>query len=170
MRRAVIALVAGGVLLAAAACGTAPAPSSTGSGAAAGTQAPASTDPKVQASLTDTRQVCEAVGKANSKDIGPFAASVSKLVASRKAGGTAAAAAKQDAQHALVTYGEDLRAATQGSANEQVRADGTTVADTLKAKAADNATFDQLKTNTDIATLLGPTMTEWTAPVSKHCK
>jgi hypothetical protein len=167
MRRAAMALVVLGLAVSAAA-GCSLKSNQADSPGAPG-QAAASMDPSVQASLADTRNVCDALGKVYSKDYGPFATALTKLATSRKAGTDSQKTSKQQAQAALKTFADDLRGATQGSANTQVRTDGAQTADQLQAHADDGTTFDKIKTNSDVQNLLGTTMKGWLNPISVHC-
>jgi hypothetical protein len=167
MRRAVLTLVAGGVLLAgAAACGTAAGPTP---GGPAGTAQAAAGNPSEQAALADTRAVCEALGQVYGKNIGPFAAAVSSMITNRSAAGGAAKTAQAQAQQTLGTFATAVRTATQTSTNPQVRADGAQTADQLRAKSTDTAFFSKIQTSKDLDTLLGPTLKNWLAPVTHHC-
>lgn len=163
MRRAVLTLAVGGVLLAgAAACGTA-SPSANGP---AGTGQ--SVNPAVQASLADTRTVCEALGQAYGRDIGPFASALNTMVAARKSadGGKASQA---QAQQSLSALAKAVLGATQGSSNAQVRVDGLTAAKQLDSQSANAAFFTKIQTAKDMNTVLGPTLKQWLAPISQHC-
>ena len=159
MRRAVLALVVGGVFATASACGTLNGPAANGTpnpGAAA-------TDP----ALVDTRTVCDAVGQVLNKDIGPFADALGKMIAGRKT--ATADASLAQAKQSLKTFATSIRGATQTSTNAQVRADGAQTADTLQAKSADDAFFQKIQTTKDMDTLLGTTLKEWLSPVTHHC-
>jgi hypothetical protein len=163
MRRAVLALVVGGVFVTASACGTANGPATNGTPNPGGTAAAAAADP----ALTDTRTVCEAVGQVLNKDIGPFADALGKMIAGRRtaAADTSLAQAKQS----LKTFATSIRGATQTSTDAQVRADGVQAADTLKAKSADDAFFRKIETAEDLDAVLGTSLKEWLAPVTHHC-
>lgn len=166
MRRAATALVVWGLLLTVAGCSLS---QNHASGQPGGGAQAATVDPSVQASLADTRSVCDAVGKAYSKNYATFASALSKLVSSRKGSATGAKTAEMDAQSALRGFAEDLRGATATSTNTQVRTDGTQAADQLKAHADDATIFDKVKTTSDVQALLGPTMKGWLMPISNHC-
>src|SRR5947199_10433927 len=127
MRRAAMALVVLGLLGTGAAGCSLSANHAAQPGSAAGQAT--SMDPTVQASLADTRNLCDAVGKVYSKDYAMFATAVSKLVTSRKGSVDSQKTTKAQAQAALKTFADDLRGATQASSNTEVRTDGAQTAD-----------------------------------------
>jgi hypothetical protein len=158
MRRAVQALVIGGVLLSAAACGgtTNPAP-----GSAPLAAAPSAAAPSVDGSI---RSSCEALGQVYGKHLAPFAESLTKLVAA-----PGDKEPQRQVQQSLTTFAAAIRAATRDSTDPQLRVDGAQTADQLQAKAKDAAFLRTVKTEQDVNTVLGPTMKQWLSPVAKHC-
>jgi hypothetical protein len=156
MRRALFTVVAGGLLLGAAACGTTGGPTpGAGTPGAAG---PVSLAPEQMA----TKVSCEAVGDVYTKNMGAFASSLSKVP-------TAGDTARKDAQQKLTDFGKAILGATKSSADAQLRADGKQAATRLQATAKNTAFFAKIKTTEDVSTVLGPTMKEWLAPVTHHC-
>jgi hypothetical protein len=147
MRHAVWALVVGGALVLAAACGT---------------DTSATPSPTATAVDAGNKQACEAVGQAYAKSMAPFAEAVTKA-----AGGTAAD--RKQAQQKLEAFAASIRTATENSTDAQIRADGVRTADQLKAKSADAKLFAGIKTQQDVSTLLGPTLKEWLSPITHHC-
>jgi hypothetical protein len=168
MRRALLVLTAG-LLLAATACGTDQTPGGLGPGASrppaptGGGTAPTVSAEK-QAALAKTKAVCEAVGQAYTKNMGPFAESMSRMVADKNA-----KPSRENAQQALSTFATDIRTATQDGADTEARAAGKRTADQLQAKAADDKVFAGVKTTEDLETVLGPTLKEWLEPITEHC-
>jgi len=157
MRRAVLMLMVGGALSALAACGTASG-QTPGSGAAAAPGGAA-----LPSALVETKQSCEALGQAYTKNVGPFAESLSKMVAGP------AAATQKDAQQKLGALATAVRTATENSGDAQIKSDGKTTADNLAAKAKDAKFFAAIKTTDDVNKILGPTLKEWLSPVTHHC-
>ncbi len=151
MRRTIRTLLVGGVLLTAAACGTAKGPSTV----AAPTGAPASTAPAA------IRTTCEALGQAYGKNMAPFAESLTKFVADRKTIATA--------QQSLAAFATAVQEATAASDDAQLRADGKQAAERLHAKSTDAKFFATIKTTKDVDKAVGPTLTEWLSGVSRHC-
>jgi hypothetical protein len=166
MRRAILALTVGGVLLTAA-CGTerspaASSPAVTGKSVAAGQPAAA------QPALAQSKALCEALGQVYSENMGPFAETLSKMIADRHAPG-GGKAASEPAQQTLSAFAKAIRGATQGSADPKVRADGKQTADRLQATSTDEKFFAKVQSAKDVNTVLGPTLKEWLAPVTHHC-
>lgn len=151
MRRTILTLLVGGVLLSAAACGTATdTPTATPA-----VQAPAASAPAAVAST------CEALGQAYSKNIAALAESLTTLVADRK---TAA-----QAQASLASFATAVADATKASQDAQFRADGKQAADQMRTRSADTKFFAAIKTKEDVAQTMGPTLTGWLSPVTRHC-
>jgi hypothetical protein len=151
MRRAVRVVVAGGVAaFFVAACGSAPSSERV--------------SPAVTVAAPQTKVTCEAVGEAYTKNIGPFAEALTRMVQA-----TPTAATRATAQQKLKALADSLRAATQGSADAQLKSDGKQAADRLQAKASDAKFFGTIKTAQDVSTVLGPSLKEWLSPVNHHC-
>ncbi|MBL7258134.1 hypothetical protein [Paractinoplanes lichenicola] len=146
-------LLAGGLLLLASACGTA-----TGS---PGTTPQAASAAPITTAQAATKSTCEALGQAYGKNMAPFAEALTKYVADRK---TIAAA-----QSSLAAFATAVQEATATSEDAQVKADGKQAADKMHAKSTDATFFGTIKTSKDVDKTLGPTMTEWLSPVSRHC-
>ncbi|MGK5682130.1 hypothetical protein [Actinoplanes sp. URMC 104] len=168
MRRTVISLLAGGLLLTAAACGTAkdqpgstsaapPAAAPPASAAGAGT-GPAATGAAAPAAIKTT---CEALGQAYGKNMAPFARALTEYVADRKTIATA--------QQSLAAFATAVQEATASSADAQLKADGKQAAARMHAKSTDATFFAGIKTGKDVSKTLGPTMTQWLSPVQRHC-
>lgn len=160
MRRAILALTVGGVLLTAA-CGTEPIPAASG---------PAATGKAVaaQPALVESKALCEALGRVYSENMGPFAQTLSKMIADRHAPG-GEKASSEPAQQTLSAFAKAIRGATQSSADAKVRADGKKTADRLQATSTDEKFFAKVQSDKDVNTVLGPTLKQWLAPVSQHC-
>jgi len=166
MRQAVRALIVGGVLLSAAACGstTNPAPGGPGVGVGSATAPP----PAERSAEAAARSSCEALGRVYSRHMAPYAQALTELAAAR-AGDGDAKKGQQEVQTALKAFATALRGATQDSTDPQLRSDGKRAADTLQAKAADAGTFTAIKTTEDVNTAVGATLKEWLSPVDQHC-
>jgi hypothetical protein len=152
MRRALFALLTGGVLLTTTACGTAPGSPSTNAAASPGPAAAASS--AVGAS-------CEALAQVYTENMAPYAQSLTTLVADPKAAA--------QAQKALATFATAVQDATKASEDAALKAAGEQTAKQMKAKSADAKFFGAIKTPEDVTTAMGPTLTEWLSPVARHC-
>jgi len=151
MRRAVRVVVAGGVAaFFAASCGSAPSSEAV--------------TPAVPVAAPETKATCEAVGAAYTKNIGPFAEALTRMVQA-----TPTAAGRAAAQQKLKALADSLRTATQASGDAQLRSDGKRTADQLQAKSSDAKFFGTIKTAQDVSTVLGPSLKQWLSPVNHHC-
>ena len=150
MRRTIRTLLVGGVLLSAAACGTA-----TGTTA---TTTVASAPSAVPGAIGST---CEALSRAYGKNMAPLAQSLTAFVADRKT--------VTRAQDSLATFATAVADATKASDDAQIRADGKQAADRMRAKSADKKFFAAIKTTKDVDQAMGPTLTQWLSPVARHC-
>ena len=161
MRHAVKVLIVGGVLLSAAACGTAnnPAPGA-GVGVGSATAPPAAE----RSAEVSTRSACEALGKVYSEHMAPYAQALTQFV--EKDG---AQPERQTVQKSLTSFATAIREATKDNPDPQVRTDGEKTAKTLQAKAKDNGTFTAIKTNADVNTAMSTTLKQWLSPVEQHC-
>jgi cell pole-organizing protein PopZ len=158
MRRALLVLMVGGALSTMAACGTAAGQTPGGAQAASAPGGAA-----LPSALAETKQSCEALGQAYTKNVGPFAEALSKMVAGP------AAATRKDAQQKLGALATAVRTATADSTDAQIKADGKQTADSLQKKASDATFFQGIKTTDDVNKVLGPTLKEWLSPVTHHC-
>jgi uncharacterized protein YceK len=154
MRRVVLTLAIGGVLLTAG-CGT----SRSNDNSAAPNVAPASGAPAQAGSATKT--TCEQLGVIYTQNMAPFAKSLTSIVSSK--------ASPAEAQQALKSFAVAIRGTTSGSPDAQLRADGEQTATQLLTKAGDAAFFKKIKTSQDVNTVLGPNLKEWLSPVTHHC-
>ncbi len=162
MRRAVQALLVGGALLTATACGNVdnPAPYTAPNPG----QATAVSVPPVEAT---TKQWCEALGQVYNQNMGPFAESLTKMVDGRRTGAGATAVAA--AQKSLSTFAGAIRSATEGATEPALIQIGRQTSEQMQAKAKDKAFFDKIQTTQDVNTLLGPTLKEWLSPLTQQC-
>jgi hypothetical protein len=151
MRRVLFALLTGGALLTATACGTAP---GSGPNTAASPGPVASVTSAVGAS-------CEALAQVYTENMAPYAQSLTALVADPK---TAA-----QAQQALAAFATAVQDATKASEDTALRTAGQEAAKQMKAKSADAKFFGTIKTPEDVTEAMGPTLTEWLSPVASHC-
>jgi len=165
MRRAVQALVIGGVLLPAAACGATTNPPPGAQGGAPAAPAPGAAAPSVDGSI---RSSCEALGQVYGKNLAPVAKALTELVAAQQSPGDDKAHLRQ-VQRSLTAFAAAIRAATSDSTDPQLRADGEQTAARIQAKAQDAGFIRGVKTDQDVNTVLGPTLKQWLSPVTAHC-
>ncbi|MCY1138163.1 hypothetical protein OWR29_09155 [Actinoplanes sp. Pm04-4] len=138
---------------AAAACGTAQPPSAAQG--ASGAPAPVSAAPPA------IRTTCEALGRAYQANMAPLAEALTKLVADRKTIATA--------QQSLASFATAVQDATAASADPDLKSAGKQAATQMHQKSTDEKFFNAIKTTKDVDKTLGPTLTGWLSPVTRHC-
>jgi hypothetical protein len=165
MRRAVLALIVGGALLTATACGSANnATPNAAPNPGQPVAASAVAAPPVEAT---TKQQCEALGQVYSKNMGEFAESLTKMVDGRKT--SAAKATQEAAQKSLSSFATAVRASTETATDAAFVQIGRQTSEQLQAKSKDKAFFDKIQTTGDVNTLLGPTLKQWLSPLTSRC-
>jgi hypothetical protein len=166
MRQAVQAFFLTGVLLSAAACGTATNPAPGEAGVGIGT---ASAPPPAQRSAeASTRSACEALGQVYSRHMAPFAQALTELADARKSPGDDKKN-EQEVKQALTAFATAISGATAESTDPELRTAGKETADKLKAKAADTKSFSAVKSTQDVNTTLGSTLKGWLSPLDQKC-
>jgi hypothetical protein len=154
MRRTIRTLLVGGVLLTAAACGTA-----TDTASTAGTPGVAGAPPATVS--TALKSTCEALGQAYGRNMAALAESLTTYVGDR----TTVARA----QASLAAFATAVENATKASTDAKLKADGKQAADRMHAKSTDTKFFGTIKTSQDVEKTMGPTLTAWLSPVTRHC-
>jgi hypothetical protein len=170
MRRAILAVTIGGVLLTGSACDSdndatstnaAPAPIATPS-----TEAP-SPAPDYTA---NTRLVCGNVQKIFTADLKTFATDLGKMIANKEAKQTAAAAGAQKAAgQQLKIVGAKLKKTTAAAEDPQLREAGGISAAKFAKSANDKAFFNKIKTSKDLDRIIEGQLNEWFTPVAGYC-
>ncbi|MFC4065943.1 hypothetical protein [Actinoplanes subglobosus] len=151
MRRAIYTLLATGALLTASACGTAP---DSGTKSAASAPAVAVTTPAAGAA-------CEALAQVYGKNMALYAQALTNLAADPK---TIA-----QAQQSLAAFATAVQEATSTSVDSQMQAAGKQASEQMHKKSTDAKFFATIKTPDDVNKAMGPTLSEWLAPVAGKC-
>ena len=168
MRRALLAVIAGGTLLAGSACdsdanssGAAPAPSVPASTAAS------SAPPDYSA---NTKLVCAKLQTLYQGDLRDFGAAMGKLITYREAK-DAAQAKKAEAAAAteLKAVAAKIRKETAAAQNPEFKAAGSTSAAKVDASAVDRRYIKRVKTLKDLNATVEKQFTEWLSPVAGYC-
>ncbi|MEV4279622.1 hypothetical protein [Actinoplanes xinjiangensis] len=146
MRRLLSALLAGGVLFTVAACGTTP--RGPGTGAAAPTTPPAGA-------------ACEALAKVYDQNMAPYAKALTAVAADPRT--------VTQAQQTLAAFATAVQDATKTSVDTQMQAAGKQAAKQMHDRSKDKKFFAAIKTTEDVGKAIGPTLSEWLAPVQRHC-
>ena len=169
MRRALLAVTLGGVLLSAAACD---------SGSEAPAAAPAATTPApvVTSSAPDysenTELVCGKVKTIFSTSLEQnFSTQMGKMIAYKQAKQTAEAEAAEKAAAAqLKDIGAKVKKETSVAEDPDLKTAGATTAAKFTKSAADSKYFDGIKTEKDLNKTIEAKMTDWLSPVSGYCR
>ncbi|WP_433298706.1 hypothetical protein ACQP2F_44210 [Actinoplanes sp. CA-030573] len=170
MRRAILAVIAGGAILAVSACDSdadatpeAAAPSRTAPTAAVST--PAAPDYSA-----NTTQVCGKLKTLYTVELRAFGTAMGKMVTYKEAKQTA------DAEKAEATAAGQLKAAatkirkeTAAAEDPTFQAAGKVSASKLESSAADRRYMDKVKTLADLNKTVEAQFTEWLTPVAGYC-
>jgi len=169
MRRAILAVALGGVLLTGAACGSDAKTAKPAAAPAASTSpgGPAGSTPDYSA---DTKLVCGRLEKIFNDDLEGFGTQVGKMIAYKEAKKVAEAATAQKAAGVqLKTVGAKVKKETADAQDPQLQSAGATSAAKFAKSAADTAFFDRIKTTKDLDRTIEAQMSEWLTPVAGYC-
>ncbi|MFC7534333.1 hypothetical protein [Actinoplanes sp. GCM10030250] len=145
-------LLTSGILLTAAACGTAP-----GAGPTAG----AASGPAVPTPAPAIAVTCEALSQVYQANMAPLAQALTEVTTDAKT--------TTQAQRAMANFATAVQDATKASTDAELRSDGQKAADQLRAKSKDAAFFKTIKSPADVDKTIGPALTEWLSPIQRHC-
>jgi hypothetical protein len=169
MRRAILALVAGGTLVATAACtSNAKTTGAAETGAPAATAAP-STSPAPDYSAS-TRLVCGKLQTLYTGELKAFGAAVGKMITYKEAKQTAEAdKAEATAAGQLTAAATKIRTETAAAEDPDFQAAGRTSAAKFEQSAKDRKYFAKVKTLADLNATVQEQFTEWLTPVAGYC-
>jgi hypothetical protein len=168
MRRALLAAIAGGALLAGmAACDGNT--NSDGSSAAA-PAAPSPTTSPTPDYTEDTALVCAEFQSIYDKDVKSLGAAVGKMITYKEAKQAPDAKKAEDtAAGDLKAIATKIRTATATAENPELQAAGATSAAKLDASAQDRKYFTKIKTLKDFNSTIEGQLNTWLTPVSGFC-
>jgi hypothetical protein len=174
MRRAILAVLAGGVLVTSAACGddaknedTAAPAVTTPAAASAPAPAASSAAPDFTA---DTVRVCERLDKVFTTEFGDFGEALGKMIAHKEAKDTANAdKAEKEAAAELKVIGTQIRKETANSPDPELKTTATTSAQRIEASAKDLGYIEDIKSTKDLDSSLQKQIAEWISPVAGYC-
>jgi hypothetical protein len=172
MRRALLAVLATGTLLTAAACDTG-AKDSTDAAAASATpsRVPDETLPPLPDYSADTKQVCDRLQTVYTGELAAFGTAMGKMVSYKEAKQAADAQKAQDtAAVELKAAGSKIQKTTSTAQDPDVQAAGVASAEKLDEGAQDKSYFNKVKTLKDLDTTLQTQMNEWLTPVTGVCE
>jgi hypothetical protein len=168
MRRAILVVTLGGLMLAGAACDSdakrstaAPKPTATASAA------PSSLAPDYTA---DTKVVCGKLEKIFNDDLEGFGTQVGKMIAYKEAKkAPEMAQAQKAAGDQLKTVGAKVQQETASAQDPDLKSAGATSAAKFVKSATDAAFFDKIKSSTDLNSTIEEQMADWLNPVAGYC-
>ncbi|MEU4425494.1 hypothetical protein AB0F81_33140 [Actinoplanes sp. NPDC024001] len=171
MRRAILAVLAGGLLLTGAACDSDADTSEIAAPAATtAPAAPASTAPAPDYSA-DTEKVCGRLDKIFSAALaGEFGAAMGKMIAQKEAKqAEEAAKAEKAAAAELKSVGAQIREETVAAQDPELKAAGETSAAKIEKSAQNRDYIEKVKTSKDLDRTLKTQVQEWLSPVTGYC-
>ena len=173
MRRALLAVLAGGTLLTGAACDGG-AKSTTDAGPASSitpSRVPDQTLPPLPDYAANTKQVCTKLQTVYSGELKAFGAAMGKMVSYKEAKqATEAQTAENAAAGQLKAAGTKIRQETAAAADPDLQAAGAASATKFERSAKDRVYFDRVKTLKDLDGTLQTQMTAWLTPVAGYCE
>jgi hypothetical protein len=171
MRRVLLAVALGGVLVAGTACDT-----DRSTSASAAPPAPAPTPESAQATdaapdySADTRVICGRLQTIFNDDLEAFHAQMGKMIANKEAKLTSEAAKAQAAARAeLKKVGAKIKKETAAAQDPQLRTAGATSAGKFAKSAADKSFFSKVKTQKDYDRLIEDQLQQWFTPAAGYC-
>jgi len=164
MRRAMLAALAGSLLLPVAACDNA---KKSTAAPAVSVAPPASLPPDYS---LDTQLICGQLQAVYTGELRQFGTAMGKLVSLKEAEQTDAVKAETEAATKLKAAAVKIRQYTVTAKDPSFRAAGETSAAKFEQSATDRKYFDRVKTLKDLNSTLQPQMAQWLTPVSSFCE
>lgn len=169
MRRAILAVTLGGLLLTGTACdsdaestGAVPAPQVTPP-----STAPTSPPPDYTA---DTRKICGELQEVFDDGIADFGTEIGIMIANKESKKSAEAdAAEKAAATRLRSMARNIRKRTEKAQDPAVKTAGATSAAKFDKAATDTRFYDSIKTEKDFDQAIKSQLGQWLAPVSGYC-
>lgn len=170
MRRALLAVSLGAMMLTGTACDSA-APRTEAAPAPiveTPSEAPTSPPPDYTA---DTRKVCGGVQQAvGTKLPASFGTQIGKMIAYKEAKDPADADKyEQAAVKLLKSAADDIQRRTAAAQDPDLRTAGAASAAKLTRSATDSAFFDEIKSTKDLDRIIEARMGEWLGPITGYC-
>ncbi len=166
MRPAILAVLAGGVLLTGAACES-DAKVYNAEATAIATATASDAPPDYSA---DTTQVCGKLDKIFTGELDDFGAAIGKMIAYKEAKQTENAdKAEKSAAAELQSAGTRIRQETSLAQNPELKEAGATSAQKFETSAKDHKYIKKIKTTADLDKTLKAQLAEWMSPVAGYC-
>ncbi|RZU50563.1 hypothetical protein EV385_2338 [Krasilnikovia cinnamomea] len=169
MRRVILAVTLGGVLLSGAACSN---DTKTTADAAAPAATPATATTTAAPDYTaDSKKVCDGLEKELQKGAEAFGVELGKMIGYKETKQTQnAAKAKKAAATELKNWAADVKKATSAAKDPKLQAAGAEAADNLVKAAEGDAFFAKFKTEKDVDKHFETELNAWFAPLSTICE
>jgi len=174
MRRAILAVIAGGTLLAGSACDsdaktTEPEAASTATAATATAATAAATTPAPDYSAS-TKLVCDKLTSLYSGELKAFGTAMGKMVTYKEAKqSTDAEEAEAAAAAQLKAAATKIRTETATAEDPDFQTAGKLSAAKFESSAKDRKYMDRVKSLKDLDTTVQAQFTEWLTPVAGYC-
>ena len=170
MRRALLAVLAGGALLTGAACDS-DAKADPEAAAATRTAPTAASTPSAAPDYsTSTKLVCDKLQTLYSVELRAFGSAMGKMVTYKEQKqATDAEKAEASAAGQLKAAATRIRRETAAAEDPDFQAAGKVSASKLESSATDRRYFDRVKTLTDLNKTVQAQFTEWLTPVAGYC-
>jgi hypothetical protein len=169
MRRAILAMALGGILLTGAACDRDAKTRDTAAPQASSAKAVPSASPEPDYSA-DTKVVCGKLEKVFNDDLEAFGAQVGKMIAYKEAKQAPEADKAMKAAGAqLKAVGAKVRTETAAAQDPELQSAGATSAAKFVKSASDAKLFARIRTTKDLNRTIEGQMTEWLTPVAGYC-
>ena len=170
MRRAVLAVAVGSVLLTGTACNT---DRSAGATAAPAAAAPSPSPEATSAApdyAADSRAICGTLETIFSDDLQAFHTQMGKMIANKEAKLAPEAAKAQKAAGAeLKRIGARIKKETSAARDVQLRDAGAVSAAKFVKSATDKSFFSKIKTQKDYNRVIEDQLQEWFTPAAGYC-
>ena len=168
MRRALLAVIAGGTLLTGAACDSDA--KSTEAATAPTVPATTATTSAPPDYTANTKVVCDKLQTLYKNELPDFGSAMGKMITYREAKDTAEAKkAENAAAQELRAVAAKIRKDTAAAQNPEFKAAGMTSAAKVDASARDRRYIVKVKTLKDLNATVEKQFTEWLSPVAGYC-
>ncbi|GIE79958.1 hypothetical protein Aph02nite_59080 [Actinoplanes philippinensis] len=173
MRRAILALLAGGVLVTSAACSD---DAKNEDNAAPAVTTPAASVPAVPVPsptpdyTAETIQICERLDKVFTTEFGDFGEALGKMIAHKEAKETADAdKAEKQAATELKAVATQIRKETTNAEDPELKTAAATSAQRIEGSAKDLDYIEEIKSTKDLDGSLKNQISEWISPLAGYC-
>ncbi|MGX6603663.1 hypothetical protein ACWKSP_16185 [Micromonosporaceae bacterium Da 78-11] len=171
MRRALMAVIAGGTLLAGAACDSDATTTADSAPTLTPSSTPARTLPPLPDYSADTAIICGRLQSIYQGELRDFGTAMGKMITYKEAKQTAEAEkAENSAAGELKAAAVKIRKVTGVAEDPEFKAAGVISAVKFEKSAKDRKYFDKVKTLKDMNTTVEAQLAQWLTPVAGYCR